>query len=51
MQRVGVAIFSPALPLAGMPDAIDGCALYAGDTAMCIGEVESAAATLDGLSQ
>jgi NAD(P)H-dependent flavin oxidoreductase YrpB (nitropropane dioxygenase family) len=50
LQRVGVPVFSPALPLAGMPDAmIDRCALYAGETAARIGEIVPAATALDAL--
>lgn len=47
MQRVGFPLFSPALPLAGMPDrTVDCCALYAGDSALRIRDVVSAAAAV-----
>jgi NAD(P)H-dependent flavin oxidoreductase YrpB (nitropropane dioxygenase family) len=51
MQRVGLPIFSPALPLAGMPAAaVDRCALYAGETVGRIHELVPAVAALDSLS-
>lgn len=50
-QRPGVPIFTPALPLAGMPDAaVDRMALYAGDTALRIEDVVPAAVALERLS-
>lgn len=43
-QRLRVPIFSPALPLAGMPaDSVDRCALYAGETCRRITDVVPAA--------
>lgn len=44
LQRAGLPLFSPALPLAGMPDeAVDRCALYAGESALRIDDVVPAA--------
>ena len=43
MQRAAIPLFGPALPLAGMPDAlIETTALYAGETARTIEDVISA---------
>lgn len=43
-QRLRVPLFSPALPLAGMPDeSVDRCALYAGETCRRITDVLPAA--------
>lgn len=50
-QRPGAPLFSPAPPLAGMPDrAVDSCALYAGETALRIDDVISAAEAVARLS-
>lgn len=44
LQRTGLPLFSPALPLAGMPDAaVDTSALYAGESALRIEDVVPAA--------
>jgi NAD(P)H-dependent flavin oxidoreductase YrpB (nitropropane dioxygenase family) len=51
MQRVGVPIFTPALPLAGTPaEALDRCALYAGETAVRMDEVVPAALAVERLA-
>jgi nitronate monooxygenase len=51
MQRVGVPIFTPALPLAGMPDeAVDRCALYAGESALRMRDLISAAEAVERLT-
>jgi NAD(P)H-dependent flavin oxidoreductase YrpB (nitropropane dioxygenase family) len=51
MQRVGVPIFTPALPLSGTPaEALDRCALYAGETALRIDEVVPAALAVERLA-
>lgn len=51
LQRVGIPLFSPALPLAGMPErSLDTCALYAGDTALRIDDVIPAAAAVERLA-
>jgi nitronate monooxygenase len=43
-QRPGIPLFSPGLPVRGMPDElIDSCALYAGETAVRITDVLPAA--------
>jgi len=50
-QRVALPLFSPALPLAGMPDdAVDCCALYAGETARRIRDVIPAAEAVERLA-
>lgn len=44
MQRAGVPLFSPALPLAGMPrESVDRLALYAGETLHRIDDIVPAA--------
>jgi nitronate monooxygenase len=44
VQRRGLPFFSPALPLAGMPDdAVERCALYAGESARRITDIVPAA--------
>ena len=44
LQRAGVPLFSPSLPLEGMPaSSVDRTALYAGETLHRIGEVVPAA--------
>jgi NAD(P)H-dependent flavin oxidoreductase YrpB (nitropropane dioxygenase family) len=44
MQRPGIPLFSPALPLRGMPEqSVDRCALYAGETMHRISDVVPAA--------
>lgn len=44
LQRRGLPLFSPALPLAGMPDeSVDRCALYAGESCLRITDVVPAA--------
>lgn len=44
LQRPGLPVFTPALPVAGMPDAsVDRAALYAGETALRIDRVVPAA--------
>jgi NAD(P)H-dependent flavin oxidoreductase YrpB (nitropropane dioxygenase family) len=44
VQRVRVPLFSPALPLAGMPDdSVDRCALYAGESCLRITDIVPAA--------
>ena len=51
LQRTAVPLFSPALPLAGMPDdAVDRCALYAGETARRIHDVIPAAQAVERLA-
>ncbi len=51
LQRVGLPLFTPALPLAGMAEGVvDRCALYAGETATGISDVLPAAAALDSLA-
>lgn len=51
LQRPDLPFFSPALPLAGMPDdAVDRCALYAGETARRIREVVPAAEAVERLA-
>jgi NAD(P)H-dependent flavin oxidoreductase YrpB (nitropropane dioxygenase family) len=43
MQRAGMPLFGPALPLAGMPDeTVDRTALYAGETALRTNDIVSA---------
>ena len=43
-QRPGFPLFGPSPPLAGMPDSlIEATALYAGETALRIGEIVSSA--------
>lgn len=43
-QRPGLPVFSPALPLAGMPaDSVDRCALYAGESCRRITDIVPAA--------
>jgi NAD(P)H-dependent flavin oxidoreductase YrpB (nitropropane dioxygenase family) len=43
-QRRSLPLFSPALPIAGMPgDAVDRCALYAGESARRITDIVPAA--------
>jgi NAD(P)H-dependent flavin oxidoreductase YrpB (nitropropane dioxygenase family) len=49
-QRVSMPLFSPALPLAGMPDsAVERSALYAGESAARMGDVISARAAVERL--
>jgi len=44
VQRLRVPLFSPALPLAGMPDdSVDRCALYAGESCRRMTDIVSAA--------
>jgi NAD(P)H-dependent flavin oxidoreductase YrpB (nitropropane dioxygenase family) len=44
LQRPHLPIFTPALPLVGMPaDMVDRCALYAGDTALRLNDILPAA--------
>lgn len=51
MQRPGLPLFTPALPLAGMPEgSIDRCALYAGQTAVRIDDVVPAAMAVERLT-
>lgn len=51
LQRTALPFFSPALPLAGMPDdAVDRCALYAGETARRIHAVMPAAEAVERLA-
>jgi NAD(P)H-dependent flavin oxidoreductase YrpB (nitropropane dioxygenase family) len=51
VQRVGVPVFSPALPLQGMPDAsTDRCALYAGDSALRMHDVVPARRAVEQLA-
>lgn len=51
LQRAELPLFSPALPLAGMPsEAADRCALYAGETARRIREVMPAAEAVERLA-
>jgi nitronate monooxygenase len=51
MQRPGRPLFSPALPLRGMPDdSVERCALYAGETALRIDDIVPAAEALARLT-
>lgn len=51
LQRPALPFFSPALPLAGMPDAsVDRCALYAGETARRIHDVIPTAQAVERLA-
>lgn len=51
LQRTWLPIFTPALPLRGMPDrAADCMALYAGDTALRIDDVVPAAVAVERLA-
>jgi nitronate monooxygenase len=51
-QRPGIPLFSPALPLAGMPDrTVDSTALYAGETVSRLHEVIGAAQAVDELTR
>jgi nitronate monooxygenase len=51
LQRASRPIFTPALPLAGMPvEAIDSCALYAGDSAQRIDHILPAAQAVASLA-
>jgi len=51
MQRVGVPVFSPALPLRGMPgEAVDRCALYAGESAVRMHDLVPASLALERLT-
>jgi nitronate monooxygenase len=51
LQRVGVPLYTPALPLAGMPErSLDTCALYAGESALRIDDVISAEAAVERLA-
>ena len=51
VQRPGLPIFSPATPIEGMPDSVvDRTALYAGDSALRITEVVSAAEAVRALT-
>lgn len=44
LQRARLPFFTPALPLRGMPrEAVDSCALYAGESALRISDIVSAA--------
>jgi NAD(P)H-dependent flavin oxidoreductase YrpB (nitropropane dioxygenase family) len=50
-QRPGVPIFGPAAPLKGTPDElVEATALYAGETALRIGEIVSARGAVELLS-
>jgi NAD(P)H-dependent flavin oxidoreductase YrpB (nitropropane dioxygenase family) len=50
-QRPGVPLFSPSLPVAGMPDpSVDRTALYAGETVARLNEVIPAARAVDQLA-
>ncbi len=47
LQRVAVPLFSPAVPLVGMPgNTVDRSALYAGDTIHRIHDIVPATATV-----
>jgi NAD(P)H-dependent flavin oxidoreductase YrpB (nitropropane dioxygenase family) len=51
-QRPGIPLFSPALPLAGMPDrTVDSTALYAGETVGRLHDVIPAARVVDQLAR
>jgi nitronate monooxygenase len=51
LQRRGLPLFSPALPLEGMsPSAVDCCALYAGETASRLHDVLPAARAVELLT-
>jgi NAD(P)H-dependent flavin oxidoreductase YrpB (nitropropane dioxygenase family) len=51
LQRVNRPMFSPVLPLAGMPDsAVDTCALYAGESCRRITDILPAAAAVARLT-
>lgn len=51
LQRVGVPLFTPALPLAGMSEeAIERRALYAGESALRIDDLITAAAAVERLT-
>jgi hypothetical protein len=51
MQRPGLPVFTPALPLRGMPEqTVDRCALYAGETIHRIRDVVPAAEALARLT-
>jgi hypothetical protein len=51
LQRPGIPLFSPALPLDGMPAAaVDRCALYAGETARRLHDVLPAAEAVERLA-
>ncbi|HEX5225682.1 MAG TPA: nitronate monooxygenase [Solirubrobacteraceae bacterium] len=51
LQRPALPLFTPAVPLAGMPEAsVDRCALYAGETVTRLGDVLSAASALEQLA-
>jgi hypothetical protein len=50
-QRPGLPLFTPALPLAGMPSrTVDGCALYAGETVRRLHDVVPAARAVELLT-
>jgi hypothetical protein len=50
-QRPGIPLFSPSLPLAGMPDrAVDSTALYAGETVGRLHDVIPAARAVEQLT-
>jgi NAD(P)H-dependent flavin oxidoreductase YrpB (nitropropane dioxygenase family) len=52
MQRATVPIFTPALPLRGMPaEAIDRCALYAGETTSRLHDIVPAALVVERLAR
>jgi NAD(P)H-dependent flavin oxidoreductase YrpB (nitropropane dioxygenase family) len=51
-QRPGIPLFSPALPVAGMPDrTVDSTALYAGETVGRLHDVIPAAQAVDELTR
>lgn len=51
VQHPGLPLFTPALPLAGMPaGSVDSCALYAGQTAVRIDDVIPAALAVERLA-
>jgi nitronate monooxygenase len=51
LQRAGVPVFTPALPLSGMPDgAVGRCALYAGDSALRMHEIVPATVAVETLT-
>jgi nitronate monooxygenase len=52
LQRPRIPLFSPALPLIGMPaESVDRCALYAGETIHRINDIISAAEAVAVLTQ
>jgi hypothetical protein len=51
LQRPSRPFFSPAMPLAGMPDdTVDRCALYAGESSRRISDIVPAAAAVARLT-